>query len=118
MSVVELDDASDVAAEDVPALEAIGLSKRFGTLLALGDVSLRLARGSVHALLGENGAGKSTLVKCIMGYQPADTGRVLGEDHSLTSTVRGNLRVATGACPLDAPRGRQVNVGRSGRSDR
>ena len=43
---------------------------------ALGDVSLVLERGTVHALLGENGAGKSTLVKCIMGYYQADTGRV------------------------------------------
>ncbi len=36
--------------------------------MALDDVSLKLRRGTVHALLGENGAGKSTLVKCIMGY--------------------------------------------------
>ena len=59
-----------------PALEAVGLSKRFGPVLALDDVSLRLGRGTVHALLGENGAGKSTLVKCIMGYYRADVGRV------------------------------------------
>ena len=44
---------------------------------ALEDVSLKLVRGSVHALLGENGAGKSTLVKCIMGYYSADVGQVL-----------------------------------------
>jgi simple sugar transport system ATP-binding protein len=59
-----------------PALEAVGLGKRFGSVLALDDVSLRLERGTVHALLGENGAGKSTLVKCIMGYYRADVGRV------------------------------------------
>ena len=59
-----------------PALEAIGLSKSFGSVSALDDVSLVLERGTVHALLGENGAGKSTLVKCIMGYYQADTGRV------------------------------------------
>ncbi|HLK37403.1 MAG TPA: ATP-binding cassette domain-containing protein, partial [Polyangiaceae bacterium] len=57
-----------------PRLEAEGLSKRFGSFLALDDVSLRVEPGSVHALLGENGAGKSTLVKCIMGFQPPDAG--------------------------------------------
>jgi len=61
----------------VPELGVIHLSKRFGSLQALDDVSLRIAPGSVHALLGENGAGKSTLVKCIMGYYGADSGEVL-----------------------------------------
>ena len=59
-----------------PALEVEGLSKRFGTFLALDDVALRVEPGSVHALLGENGAGKSTLVKCIMGYHQPDGGRI------------------------------------------
>jgi ABC-type uncharacterized transport system ATPase subunit len=70
-------DATTKVERSVPlALEAIGLSKRFGSVLALDDVSLELERGSVHALLGENGAGKSTLVKCVMGYYPPDSGRV------------------------------------------
>ena len=71
---------SDLAAslpEGPPPLEVIKLTKRFGAFTALDGVSLKLAPGSFHALLGENGAGKSTLVKCIMGYQPADDGDVL-----------------------------------------
>jgi simple sugar transport system ATP-binding protein len=53
------------------------MTKRFGDLLALDGVSLRLAPGAFHAILGENGAGKSTLVKCIMGYHRPDAGRLL-----------------------------------------
>ncbi len=59
-----------------PAVEVIGMGKRFGALLALDDVSLTLPPGSFHAILGENGAGKSTLVKCVMGYYRPDAGRV------------------------------------------
>jgi simple sugar transport system ATP-binding protein len=59
-----------------PHLDARNLSKRFGALQALSDVSLSLRPGCFRALLGENGAGKSTLVKCIMGVYRADAGSV------------------------------------------
>jgi simple sugar transport system ATP-binding protein len=60
-----------------PAIEIVGMSKRFGDLVALDDVSLTLPPGAFHAILGENGAGKSTLVKCVMGYHRPDAGQVL-----------------------------------------
>ena len=60
-----------------PAVEIVGMSKRFGDLQALDDLSLTLPPGDFHAILGENGAGKSTLVKCVMGYYHADAGRVV-----------------------------------------
>lgn len=59
-----------------PALSTEGMTKIFGPLVALDDVSLNVGAGTFHALLGENGAGKSTLVKCIMGFYRADRGRV------------------------------------------
>ena len=60
-----------------PLLEVADLVKDFGAFRALDGVSLRVAPGTVHAVLGENGAGKSTLVKCMMGYHRASSGRVL-----------------------------------------
>jgi general nucleoside transport system ATP-binding protein len=59
-----------------PALQLTGITKRFGTLVANDDISLRLAPGEVLALLGENGAGKSTLVNILFGHYVADAGSV------------------------------------------
>lgn len=59
------------------ALEVIGAGKAFGAFRALDAVSLKVAPGTVHALLGENGAGKSTLVKGLIGYLPLDQGQIL-----------------------------------------
>jgi general nucleoside transport system ATP-binding protein len=58
-------------------LEVVGMSKRFGPLVAFERASMKVREGSFHALLGENGAGKSTLVKCIMGYYAADEGQLI-----------------------------------------
>jgi len=58
-------------------LELAGLAKRFGGVHALHDVSLTVARGTVHALVGENGAGKSTLGRLVAGSLRPDAGRML-----------------------------------------
>lgn len=64
-------------ANDKPVLRVKGVSKRFGHVQALDDVSLDVYRGDVLGLLGDNGAGKSTLIKIISGnYQP-DAGEVI-----------------------------------------
>ena len=59
-----------------PAVEAIGLTKSFGALRALEDVSLEVRPGTFHAIVGENGAGKSTLAKCLLGFYRPDAGEV------------------------------------------
>src|SRR4249919_2945678 len=60
-----------------PGLQVLHMSKRFGSLVALDDVSMTVRPGTFHALLGGNGAGKSTLVKCIMGYYQPDRGDII-----------------------------------------
>lgn len=59
-----------------------GLTVRYGDRVALDSVSLTVAEGAVYALLGRNGAGKSSLVRCLLGEQKPDAGRVslLGKD--------------------------------------
>ncbi len=66
-----------LAAGRAPSLQAIGMTKIFGSLVALDDVSIDIPAGSFHALLGENGAGKSTLVKSIMGFYSPDQGQIM-----------------------------------------
>lgn len=60
-----------------PVLECRGVSKYFGAVRAVSEVSLSLYEREIVALLGDNGAGKSTLVKIISGVYPPDTGDVL-----------------------------------------
>jgi general nucleoside transport system ATP-binding protein len=65
-----------------PAIELIGITKRFPGVIANEAVSLTVAEGEIHAICGENGAGKSTLMKILYGMQPADEGtmRVFGSE--------------------------------------
>lgn len=58
-------------------IQAENISKRFGSTVALDNVSINLEVGEVHALVGENGAGKSTLFKILAGYVPRDSGKIL-----------------------------------------
>src|SRR5213078_2862854 len=64
--------AADPSSEYI--LELDGVSKFFGSVVALNDVTLRLRRGEVHCLLGDNGAGKSTLIKILAGVHPPSAG--------------------------------------------
>ena len=70
-------------------LETVELTKRFGSFTAMDTVSMTVAAGSVHALLGENGAGKSTLVKCVAGSQRPEGGAIMidGREHDIATPV-------------------------------
>jgi simple sugar transport system ATP-binding protein len=59
-----------------PAVELIGIDKRFGSVHANRDVTLSIARGSIHGIIGENGAGKSTLMSILFGFYAADKGEI------------------------------------------
>src|SRR5271165_2495741 len=69
---------------DTPILEMLNISKAFGGVQALRDVSFSCRKGKVHALLGENGAGKSTLIKILAGAYQADSGEIVfkGQRHA------------------------------------
>lgn len=65
-------------------LELKNICKSFPGVKALDNVSFRLKKGTVHALMGENGAGKSTLMKCIFGLYQPDSGEILLENQKVS----------------------------------
>src|SRR5690242_12145515 len=70
-----------------PLLQLLNISKRFGGVVALDDVSLAVQHGEVVALIGENGAGKSTLMKILGGVHQPDAGTIRIDDREVQ--VRG-----------------------------
>ena len=90
-----------------PTLVIENLSKSYGGVVAVSDVSLSVDRGTVHALIGPNGAGKSTLINCVSGLYRSDSGRILlaGKD---VSALAGACEGPHGACThLPEPSARQ-----------
>ena len=62
------------AADEVPAIEAEGLTRRFGDFVAVDHVNFRIAPGEIFGFLGSNGCGKSTTMKMLTGFLPATEG--------------------------------------------
>lgn len=70
---------------DEPILSVNGITKRFGGLVALRDVSFDVQRGEVVGLMGPNGAGKTTLLNIIAGEYPPDAGRIKFKGQEITN---------------------------------
>ncbi len=64
------------AANQAPAIELIGIDKKFGAVHANKNINLTVAKGSIHGIIGENGAGKSTLMSILYGFYQADQGSI------------------------------------------
>jgi monosaccharide-transporting ATPase len=82
-----------------PLLRMEGITKTFGSAMALDRVDLTLQRGEVHALVGENGAGKSTLVKIMTGAYHRDSGSVLLEGAAVDFDTPAEAQAA-GVCAV------------------
>jgi branched-chain amino acid transport system ATP-binding protein len=67
------------------ACRVAGVTKRFGAVAAVADVTLEFERGSLTCLIGPNGAGKSTLLGCMSGFLRVDEGRILVADDDVTA---------------------------------
>jgi branched-chain amino acid transport system ATP-binding protein len=68
-----------------PALQTIGLEKKFGGLAVTRDLSLSIAPGARHALIGPNGAGKTTVINLLTGVLKPNGGRILLQGHDITT---------------------------------
>jgi branched-chain amino acid transport system ATP-binding protein len=97
-------------AEDAPALEMTDVSVRYGSALALANLSLSVASGSVLAVVGPNGAGKSTIARAVSGLIPVTSGTILFNGRKISGRRPDQIRRA-GLVHL--PEGRGVFTGLS-----
>jgi osmoprotectant transport system ATP-binding protein len=89
------------AAIEGPALRAENVSKRYGAVAALDDVSLSVDRGSCVVLVGESGSGKTTLLRCFNRLVDPDTGNILIESADARGLDPIALRRRIGYVPQD-----------------
>jgi len=70
-----------------PILECIGVERRFGGLVAVTGVDIKIQRGEIFGLVGPNGSGKTTLTNAITGFYPPNEGRILLDGKDITGTA-------------------------------
>ena len=83
-------------------IEASGLTKRYGSLTAVDDVSFTVDRGEIVGLLGPNGAGKTTIMKILTGYHFADAGLAVLNGHEVSAEAL-DVKRSLGYLPESAP---------------
>src|SRR6266403_3543039 len=96
--------------QDIPALdpetpvilEMSHISKTFGAVTALVDVSIKLRQGEVLALVGDNGAGKSTLIKILSGFHQPDAGTIVSNGKEVFEVCDRINFLHSGEIVLDA----------------
>ena len=76
-------------------MEVVNVGKRFGSLVAVDDISLAVARGELRAIIGPNGAGKTTFFNLISGFFPPSAGKIVFDGRDVT-TMPAYRRVAIG----------------------
>jgi ABC-2 type transport system ATP-binding protein len=96
--------AASASPQARPYLAVTGLTKTYGPLVALDDVSLTVREGEVLGLIGPNGAGKTTLFECLAGVQPTDRGTVRAQGEVLSRRQRAEklLYLPDGIAPWPA----------------
>jgi len=105
--------------QDIPALdpetpvilEMSHISKTFGAVTALVDVSIKLRQGEVLALIGDNGAGKSTLIKILSGFHQPDAGTIVSRGQEVHfGSPRDARAQSTTECVNCSPNGKRFSA--------
>ncbi len=95
--VTDVDGSDEISRVRPASLAVEGATVRFGGVVALSDVSLRVSSGEVLGLIGPNGAGKTTMIDCITGFVRLTSGSVWLDDREVT-TVATHDRARAGVC--------------------
>jgi len=91
-------------------ISAQGITKRFGSLLAVDDVGFEVGTGDVIGFIGPNGAGKSTTMRILTGYLPATEGRAVIAGHDVFEDPMSVRRVV-GYLPETPPLYKELTIG-------